>query len=71
MRDVPVRPTAEDMQQYRTAAAVMLRSAIFSAVRTRAEDPLEIDIYAHAANALGDYAIARSRWVKFHQEDYL
>lgn len=69
MREVPHRPSAEEMQRYRINAAVMLRAAIFSAIRN--QDSTEIDTYATAANAIGDYALARSRWVKYYEEDYL
>lgn len=69
MKEVPRRPDSEDMQFYRTTAASALRTAIFSAVRE--QNPMEIEVYAHAANAIGDYAVARARWLRNHQEEYL
>lgn len=69
MRDVPRRLSAQDMEHYRTAAAEGLRTAIFAALRE--QNPDEVESYVQAANALGDYAVARSRWIKHHQEDYL
>jgi hypothetical protein len=62
--EVPSRPNGEDMQFYRTNAATLLRAAIFSAIRE--QDSMEMDVYAHAAAAVGEYAIARARWLK-HQ----
>lgn len=67
--EVPRRPNAEDLQFYQTSAATLLRSAIFSAINN--QNPMEVDVYVHAATAIGDYAIARSRWLKNHQEEYL
>lgn len=69
MREVPRRPDAEDMQFYRTTAACSLRTAIFAAIDKR--DPMELEVYISAANAIGDYTVARSRWLKNHQEEYL
>lgn len=69
MREVPRRPSAEDLQTYQVAAATSLRAAIFEAIRS--QDPLQIETYGNAATALADYTIARSRWLKYHQEEYL
>lgn len=69
MREVPRRPNAEELQQYQTDAAALLRTAIRAAIRD--QDSVDFHVYANAASAIGDYAIARSRWLKFYQEDYL
>ena len=69
MREVPRTPNARELQDYQVAAATMLRAAIFDAIKN--QDPLKLDTYANAATAIADYALARSRWMKYHQEDYL
>jgi hypothetical protein len=60
--EVPLSPSGEDVQFYRTSAATSLRAAIFSAIRE--QDPAKMDVYVTATEAIGEYAIVQARWLR-------